>query len=97
MEDLASKALENLDLTIAKLAYSKLEDYNNLELIKELQSRIEKGDHNKEGMLADIYARKGKFKEAAQLYQKAGQESKALAMYTDLRMFNLAQVSTSKA
>lgn len=44
-------------------------------------------------MLADIYARRGKFREAAQLYQKAGQESKALAMYTDLRMFNLAQVS----
>lgn len=43
-------------------------------------------------MLADIYARRGKFKEAAQLYQKAGQVSKALAMYTDLRMFNLAQV-----
>lgn len=43
-------------------------------------------------MLGDIYARRGKFKEAAQLYQKAGLESKALAMYTDLRMFNLAQV-----
>lgn len=52
-----------------------------------------KGDHNKEGMLADIYARRGRFKEAAQLYEKAGQESKALAMYTDLRMFNLAQVN----
>lgn len=56
------------------------------------KDRLAKGDHNKEGMLADIYARRGKFREAAQLYQKVGQESKALAMYTDLRMFNLAQV-----
>lgn len=37
MEELACKALENLDLDVAKLAYAKLEDYNNLELVKELQ------------------------------------------------------------
>lgn len=37
LEELASKALENLDLVVAKLAYAKLEDYNNLELVKELQ------------------------------------------------------------
>lgn len=43
-------------------------------------------------MIADIYAYKGKFKEAARLYQKAGYEHKALTMYTDLRMFDLAQV-----
>lgn len=46
-------------------------------------------------MIADIYAYQGKFKEAAHLYQKAGQKSKALTMYTDLRMFNMAQVCTS--
>lgn len=56
-----------------------------------------KGDHNKEVMLADIYALRGRYKEAAQLYQKAGQESKALAMYTDLRMFSLAQVNISSS
>lgn len=37
MKELAASALEHLDLEIAKLAYARLEDYNNLELIKELQ------------------------------------------------------------
>lgn len=43
-------------------------------------------------MIADIYAYKGRFKEAARLYQKANCEHKALTMYTDLRMFDVAQV-----
>ena len=32
----------------------------------------------------------GRFSDAAKIYKKCGQESKALTMYTDLRMFDLA-------
>lgn len=42
-------------------------------------------------MIGDIYAHKGKLKEAAKMYQKVGHEYKALTMYTDLRMFDEAQ------
>lgn len=42
--------------------------------------------------LGDVYAYQGKFHEAAKLYKKAGQEHKALNMYTDLRMFDYAKV-----
>ncbi|GJQ71136.1 hypothetical protein Trydic_g1040 [Trypoxylus dichotomus] len=90
-EELAFAALENLDFEVARLAFIKLQDYNYLELIRDLQERKRKGDNNKEEMIADIYAYKGKFKEAARLYQKANCEHKALTMYTDLRMFDLAQ------
>jgi len=43
-------------------------------------------------LLADVLAYEGKFKEAARIYQKWGFEHKAFTMYTDLRMFDLAQV-----
>lgn len=55
----------------------------------------EKGSHNdknKHCLLADVLAYEGKFKEAARIYQKWGFEHKAFTMYTDLRMFDLAQV-----
>lgn len=87
-------ALENLDFEIARLAYVKLQNHTYLELIQELQELQQKGDLNRDAMIGEIYARRGKLKEAARLYQKAGQEHKALTMYTDLRMFDLAQVRT---
>ncbi|XP_022909973.2 intraflagellar transport protein 122 homolog [Onthophagus taurus] len=90
-EELGHAALENLDFEVARLAFIKLMDFNYLELIRDLQDRQKKGDNNKECMVADIYAYRGKFKEAARMYQKAGFEHKALTMYTDLRMFDLAQ------
>jgi len=42
--------------------------------------------------MADVLAFRGKFKEAARLYLKSGNEDKALSMFTDLRMFDAAQV-----
>lgn len=46
--------------------------------------------------LADVYSYQAKFSEAAKLYKKANNEQRALNMYTDLRMFEYAKVSSSK-
>ncbi|CAG9763966.1 unnamed protein product [Ceutorhynchus assimilis] len=87
-EELAHTALEHLDLKIARLAFVKLQNFNYLELIQEISH---KQLFEKEVILGDILAMKGKFKEAARLYQKSGNDAKALTMYTDLRMFDEAQ------
>jgi len=42
--------------------------------------------------LGDVYAVQGKFSEAARIYKKIGQPSRAMTMYTDLCMFDLAKV-----
>ncbi|MEQ2167741.1 hypothetical protein GOODEAATRI_007160, partial [Goodea atripinnis] len=50
------------------------------------QERKKQGESDNELFLADVYAFQGKFREAAKLYKRTGHESKALSMYTDLRM-----------
>ena len=56
------------------------------------QERKKRGESDPQVFLADIYAYQGKFSEAAKLYKRAGQEQKAMNMYTDLRMFEMAKV-----
>ncbi|XP_057655488.1 intraflagellar transport protein 122 homolog isoform X2 [Diorhabda carinulata] len=90
-EELAHAALEHLEFKIARLAFVKLQDFTYLELIDDLQELHQKGNYPKEVMLGDILAHKGKLKEAAKIYQRAGHEFKAMTMYTDLRMFDEAQ------
>lgn len=60
-----------------------------------MQDLQQKGDCSREVLIAHVLAYRGKFKEAARLYQKAGEEHRALTMYTDLRMFDLAHVSNN--
>ncbi|XP_066148433.1 intraflagellar transport protein 122 homolog isoform X1 [Euwallacea fornicatus] len=90
-EELAHSALEKMDFEVARLSFIKLQDFNYLELIQEVQDQQQKGSYNKDVIVGDILAMKGKLKEAARLFQKSGQGGKALTMYTDLRMFDEAQ------
>lgn len=45
-------------------------------------------------ILGYIKAYQGQFREAACYFQKGGQEQKALEMFTELRMFDQAEVSS---
>lgn len=64
-------------------------------VLTDLQERKKRGESDNELFLADVYAYQGKFHEAAKLYKRTGQESRALSMYTDLRMFEYAKVIKS--
>ncbi|XP_050311771.1 intraflagellar transport protein 122 homolog [Anthonomus grandis grandis] len=90
-EELAHSALEHFDFDVARLAFIKLQDITYLELIQKILEQYQKGDFNRDVIMGDILAMKGKLKEAARYYQKSGHSGKALTMYTDLRMFDEAQ------
>lgn len=62
-----------------------------MQFITDLKEKQKRGDLPKEVLQADSLAFTGKFKEAARLYNKSGYSNKALQMYSDLRMFDLAQ------
>lgn len=91
-EALAQAALDALQLQVAKDAYVRVRNFAWLELINDLRERQRRGGgEHKDSLQADALAFAGRFKEAARLYQKCGQPHKALTMYSDLRMFDLAQ------
>lgn len=54
-----------------------------------------KREEKKELILGCIKAYEGRYREAAILFQKTGCEQKTLEMFTDLRMFDQAQVRRS--
>lgn len=58
-----------------------------------LQERKKRGENDNMVFLADVYSYQTKFHEGAKLYKKAGQEQRAMNMYTDLRMFDYAKVN----
>uniref|UniRef100_A0A8C7ZEQ6 Intraflagellar transport protein 122 homolog n=1 Tax=Oryzias sinensis TaxID=183150 RepID=A0A8C7ZEQ6_9TELE len=89
--DLATEALEGLDFETAKKAFIRIRDLRYLDLISSIEERKKRGENDNELFLADVYAFQGKFHEAAKLYKRTGHESRALSMYTDLRMFEYAK------
>uniref|UniRef100_A0A3Q0R164 Intraflagellar transport protein 122 homolog n=1 Tax=Amphilophus citrinellus TaxID=61819 RepID=A0A3Q0R164_AMPCI len=89
--DLATEALEGLDFETAKKAFIRIRDLRYLELINSIEERKKRGENDNDLFLADVYAYQGKFHEAARLYKRTGHESRALGMYTDLRMFDYAK------
>lgn len=88
---LAQSALDALNFDVAREAYVKIRNLPWLELINELKEKQKRGDLSKDVLQGDIYAFQGRFKEATRMYQKGDANSKALTMYSDLRMFDLAQ------
>ncbi|XP_064632482.1 intraflagellar transport protein 122 homolog isoform X2 [Lineus longissimus] len=90
-EALAHEALEGLSLEVAKRAFVRIKDLRYLELIHSIEDRKKRGEQENMVFLGDVYAYQGKFSEAAKLYKRCDQDSKALNMYTDLRMFEYAK------
>lgn len=90
-EALAHEALEGLDFDTAKKAFIRIRDLRYLELIHTIEERKKRGENDNMIFLADVYSYQAKFHESAKLYKKAGQEQRAMNMYTDLRMFDYAK------
>lgn len=90
-EGLAQAALESLHLNIAQLAYVKVRNLPWLKLIEELKDRQKNNSLTKEVLQGECLAFAGKFKEAARMFQKASDNQRALTMYMDLKMFEMAQ------
>ncbi|XP_063677481.1 intraflagellar transport protein 122 homolog isoform X2 [Bolinopsis microptera] len=91
--NLANEALENLNLEVAKNAFTRVRELRYLEFISNIEERKQSkaAETTNNLILADYYAFKGEFQEAAKMYKKSGNEDKAMAMFSDLRQFENAK------
>eukprot|EP01135_Chromosphaera_perkinsii_P010267 Nk52_evm9s2085 gene=Nk52_evmTU9s2085 len=89
--ELGLKALEALQLDIARKAFIRIRDLRYLELIYSIEERKRQGEANDKLFLADIYAYQGKHQEAAKLYKVTGNAEKAMEMFSDLKQFDYAK------
>ena len=88
---LAHEALNALELDIANQAFQRIKDLKYLELMEWIDNQKRTGVTDSNIFIGDILAWQGKFHEAARLYRKCGRSDKAVAMFTDLRLFDQAQ------
>ncbi|XP_029052422.2 intraflagellar transport protein 122 homolog [Osmia bicornis bicornis] len=88
---LGTAALENLELNIAYAAFARIKNLKYIEVLSEVEEKLKSGEWGKEACMATAAAAMGKLKDAAKLFQKAGLQQYALTMYSDLRMFDIAQ------
>lgn len=90
---LANEALENLNLEVAKSAFTRIRELRYLEFIAQIEERKQSkaAETTNNLILADFYAFKGNFQDAAKMYKKSGNEAKAMAMFSDLRQFENAK------
>ncbi|KYN08527.1 PREDICTED: intraflagellar transport protein 122 homolog [Cyphomyrmex costatus] len=88
---LGTACLDNLELNIAYSAFARIKKLRYIEIVSEVEEKLKSGEWGREACMATAAAAMGRLRDAAKLYQKAGLQQYALDMYSDLRMFDIAQ------
>ncbi|KAJ8666894.1 hypothetical protein QAD02_008556 [Eretmocerus hayati] len=88
---LGAAALDHLEFGIAYEAFARTRKLRYVDIASEIEDKLKSGDWSREACMATSAAAFGRLREAAKLYQKAGLQQHALDMYSDLRMFDIAQ------
>ncbi|XP_068632692.1 intraflagellar transport protein 122 homolog [Battus philenor] len=94
-ERLGLAAFDELSFEVARKALQRSENITYLTLIDQLQERFDAGE-KRDVILGDVLAYRGKYTEAANAFQAAARDDRALNLYLDLRMFSKAQELVSE-
>ncbi|KAI8615618.1 hypothetical protein BC830DRAFT_282435 [Chytriomyces sp. MP71] len=87
---LAMDSLEGLSFEVAKKGFMRLRDTQFLYLLKLIERMKTEGRYEMDNVVGEINSYLGKFHEAARLFKRAGNHSRAIQMYTELNMWEYA-------
>ncbi|KAJ3351285.1 hypothetical protein HDU83_009012 [Entophlyctis luteolus] len=87
---LALDSLEGLNFEVAKKAFIRLRDVQFLDLLHLIDRMKNEARYEMDNVVGEINSYVGKFHEAARLFRRAGNYSRAIQMYTDLNMWEYA-------
>ncbi|KAJ3025722.1 UNVERIFIED_CONTAM: hypothetical protein HDU68_006772 [Siphonaria sp. JEL0065] len=87
---LAMDSLEGLNFDVAKKAFVRLRDTKFLDLLKLIDRMKGEGKYEMDNVVGEINTYVGKFHEAARLFKRAGNHTRAIQMYTELNMWEYA-------
>lgn len=90
-ELLGISSLENNQIEVARKSFVRTRNYKMLNLIFQYLELKRQGGAKSDILMGLLYAYQARFDDAARCFRKAGDESFAMAMFTDLRMFNEAK------
>ncbi|OQV14600.1 Intraflagellar transport protein 122-like protein [Hypsibius exemplaris] len=88
---LGNRALDHLEFDIAKACFRRVRVYSLLYLIDELEQRSKLNDGNPDLYIAEVFAYRGRFEDAARSYSAGGRPDLAVKLFTDLRKFTQAE------
>ena len=87
---LAMAALKAMQLDVSRQAFIRVRDMRYIDLINTIEAARKQGNTDDKQFLAEILAYQGQYHDAARVYQRTNQSDKAVAMFTDLRMWDEA-------
>ncbi|KAJ1546612.1 hypothetical protein HK096_004918, partial [Nowakowskiella sp. JEL0078] len=89
---LAYEAMEGLCFEVARKAFVRVRDLKYIDLVRGFEVVGGESKYEPDLFLADIYTYAGRYHEAAKLYKRANKPQLAIAMYTDLNMWDHASL-----
>eukprot|EP00873_Tetraselmis_striata_P015075 jgi/Tetstr1/435339/TSEL_024257.t1 len=87
---LATEALSEMSLIIARKAFIRVRDMRYIELLNSIEAG-QKAGQSQDIFRAQVAAYQGRYQDAAKLYAKGGMIKKAMEMFGDLRQFDAAK------
>ena len=94
--NLGVEALQYKQFAIARKAFWKIKDLKFIDLEEKIEREIKNPNYNEAGIAAEIAAYNGKFKQAANIYEKNNMTPMAIQLFMEMKKWEEAKILIEK-